>query len=151
VPPGPGRCTSAGLGVEARVGGASAGHRHDVVVFTNTGAAPCTLRGYPGVSYLDAGGAPAGAPAQRLVDDPPVVSLEPGERAHASLNQGNAMVGTPECGAPVDGVTLQVFPPEETVAKLIPYRSTLCSGAAILHVGVIHPGTEQAAGENAGA
>jgi hypothetical protein len=145
------RCTSAVLGVEARPAGASAGHRHDLVIFTNTGAGPCWLRGYPGVSYLDASGAPAGPPAERLEAPAPRVVLAPGEQAHASLNGSQAYLGTPECGAAVEGVTLQVFPPDETVARTTPYEASLCSALPVLRVGVVEPGTDLQPGENAGA
>jgi hypothetical protein len=145
------RCPSAVLRVEARPAGASAGHRHDLVIFTNTGAGPCWLQGYPGVSYLDAAGAPAGPPAERLEAPAPRVVLAPGEQAHASLNGSQAYLGTPECGATVEGVTLQVFPPDETVARTTPYGASLCSALPVLRVGVVQPGTDLQPGENAGA
>jgi hypothetical protein len=151
APPAPGRCTSTALAVAGRAAGASAGHRHDMVIFTNTGSVPCTLHGYPGVSYLDASGAPAGLPAQRLEDDAPVVVLAPGEQAHASLNQSQGYMGGAGCGPTAEGVTLQVYPPAETVALTVPYRSDLCTTAVMLSVGVVYPGTEMVAGENAGA
>jgi hypothetical protein len=145
------RCGTGELALEGREGGASAGHRHHTLILTNTGRATCTLKGYPGVMFLDATWAPAGPPAERLTDDAPVVTLAPGAQAHASLNLSAAYYGTPECGPEVDGVTLQVIPPDEYAGLRIPYRTTLCSARPILSVGVIYPGTELAPGENAGA
>jgi hypothetical protein len=145
------RCGTGDLALEGREGGASAGHRHHTVILTNTGRVTCTLKGYPGVMFLDATWAPAGPPAERLSDDAPVVTLAPGAQAHASLNLSAAYYGTPECGPEVEGVTLQVIPPDEYAGLRIPYRATMCSAQHILFVGVIYPGTELAPGENAGA
>jgi hypothetical protein len=145
------RCGTGDLALEGREAGASAGHRHHTLILTNTGRVTCTLKGYPGVMFLDATWTPAGPPAERLTDDAPVVTLVPGAQAHASLNLAAAYYGTPECGREVEGVTLQVIPPDEYAALRIPYRTTMCSTQPILSVGVIYPGTEMAPGENAGA
>src|SRR3989442_952190 len=50
-------CRRPGVVVSVGAHDAGSGHRGVVLVFTNTGAQPCRLFGYPGVAGLDAGGA----------------------------------------------------------------------------------------------
>src|SRR5205814_2476209 len=51
------RCARPDVVVSLGTGGAGAGHRSGVLVFTNHGSRPCQLVGSPGVAAVDAGGA----------------------------------------------------------------------------------------------
>ena len=87
-------CTLASLSVTAGKPGAADGHSRVVVAFINTGAAPCTMQGYPGVAILDAGSAQV-AQARRTPQgysgglpagqSPPLVPLQPGQSASAII------------------------------------------------------------------
>lgn len=93
--------------VGAEDDGAGLGHHGVVVVFTNTGTGPCTLRGYPGVAGLDASGrqvtqairTPYGYMGGRHAKGPiPAVRLNPGGVA-AALIEGTAVpyANSPSC------------------------------------------------------
>ena len=62
------------------------------LTLTNTGAEPCVLKGFPGVSLAaDANGAPIGAPAKRDETTPAVdVLLAPGQAGAAVLRYTQA-------------------------------------------------------------
>ena len=51
-PPGGGTCRANQLRVTSAIGGASQGREYAAVVFTNTSAATCTMRGYPAAQLV---------------------------------------------------------------------------------------------------
>jgi len=87
-------CKLASLSVTAGKPGAAGGHSRVVLAFINTGTAPCTMQGYPGVAILDAGSAQV-AQARRTPQgysgglpagqSPPLVPLQPGQSASAII------------------------------------------------------------------
>lgn len=88
-PSSPPDCATSSLHVTVEPYGGGAGHFYQRLQFRNTSRQPCTLYGYPGVSYTDSNGRQVGFPAQRvhLPRGPvePVVIL-PGDSAHALLD-----------------------------------------------------------------
>jgi hypothetical protein len=104
------------------------------LVLTNTGTAPCTLKGWPGVSLVGGGtGAQLGAPGD--FDQTSVhgtVTLAPGGSAHAPLRitqAGNYSAATCD-PAPADG--LRIYPPDETQALFVASTGwTACRSAAV--------------------
>lgn len=91
-------------------------------MFTNNGRSSCSLRGYPGVSFVgNSNGTQLGAGASReaVSGSLPVVTLASGASATASVRAGRA--GTrpaDECRpTPADG--LRVYPPDETTAAYV--------------------------------
>jgi hypothetical protein len=104
-----------------------------VLAFTNLGTSPCVLRGYPGVSYIDAAGNQLGAPADRfhggvaqgagIADMTGLaawIRLGPGERTVfglrvATADQNNNCFGT---GPVATAAHLRIYPPDNTVALL---------------------------------
>ncbi|MVO87595.1 DUF4232 domain-containing protein [Streptomyces sp. p1417] len=80
------RCTADHLALSLGRGDAGAGNRYVPLVFTNTGTTACALRGYPGVSMLDASGERIGHPAKRSGSALPPVELAPGRHAYAALH-----------------------------------------------------------------
>ncbi|KUF16914.1 DUF4232 domain-containing protein [Streptomyces silvensis] len=80
------RCTADHLALSLGRGDAGAGNRYAPLVFTNTGTTACALRGYPGVSMLDASGERIGHPAKRSGSALPPVELAPGRHAYAALH-----------------------------------------------------------------
>jgi hypothetical protein len=87
-------CKLESLSVTAGKPGAAGGHSRVVLAFINTGTAPCTMQGYPGVAILDAGSAQV-AQARRTPQgysgglpagqSPPLVPLQPGQSASAII------------------------------------------------------------------
>jgi hypothetical protein len=145
------RCHAGDLRMEVAETGASAGHWHALLLFTNAGATPCSLEGYPGVSFLDASGGQVGRPAERLASPTAPVMLGPGERAHAALNVSNAFNFGEECGQPVPTATVRVFPPDETGDLRAALDTDVCPNLAMVATGPVFPGTEPAADEDLGA
>jgi hypothetical protein len=149
--PGPTRCRAGDLGLEVAESGASAGHWHAMLLFTNAGSTPCTVEGYPGVSFLDASGGQVGYPAQRLANQTAPVVLGPGERAHAAMNVSNAYNFGEECGQPVSTATVRVFPPDDTADLRAPLETDVCPNLAMVDIGPVFPGVDAATGEDLGA
>jgi hypothetical protein len=145
------RCRAGDLRLEVSESGASAGHRHALLLFTNTGAAPCTVEGYPGVSFLDATGGQVGYPAQRLENPTAPIVLAPGEQAHAGLNVSNAYNFGEECGEPVHATAIRVFPPDETAALQAALGTDVCPNLAMVDIGPMFAGAEAASNEDLGA
>ncbi len=103
-------------------GGGAAGHSLPVLLLTNTSDTPCTLTGYPGVSFVgDNDGTQLGAPAERDESGPPAVTiiLDPGTRAQSQLDIIRAEnYPASDCQPqPADG--LRVYPPDQKDALFI--------------------------------
>jgi hypothetical protein len=107
-------------------GGAGAGmsQDHTGLNLTNTGSTPCTLYGYPGVSWV-AGldGHQVGSAATKLATSTgpreATVTLAPGATASAALNIVQAAVISKSACKPVPVEGLRVYPPGETAALFI--------------------------------
>lgn len=56
------------VAAEVSPGGGAAGSRYLNLEFTNTGNAPCSLSGYPGVNYVDADGNQIGSAATKATE-----------------------------------------------------------------------------------
>ncbi|MEU4738869.1 DUF4232 domain-containing protein [Actinosynnema sp. NPDC023658] len=110
-----GTCKSVDLDIAfGRVGGA-AGTVYREVVFTNRGFGACVLRGFPGVSYVDASGNQVGAAAVRVGDRGPLLTLPHGGSALSDVGFAQVDNFDPDTcrKTPVWGV--RVYPPDETV------------------------------------
>lgn len=113
-------CRSADLTIGfGRVGGA-AGTVYREVVFTNRGLRTCVLRGFPGVSYVDADGDRVGAAAVRVGDRGPLLTLPHGTAVRSDVGFAQVDNFDPDVcrKTPVWGV--RVFPPDETVPLYLP-------------------------------
>ena len=129
---GPALCKAANLtaALDAKGGGA-AGSVYMQLVLTNSGAEPCLLKGFAGVS-LTAGaeGEPIGAAATRD-DSTPVadVLLAPGKAGTATLRYTQAG-NYPNCTlTPAAG--FRVYPPEDTASLFLAAPKDACSDAGI--------------------
>ncbi len=140
--PGATRCTTETLSAATdSTGGGAAGSVYMTLLLTNTGAAPCILMGYPGVS-LTAGpdGEPIGAPAVRDESKAPVeLRLAPGESGGAQLRYVQAR-NFPEC-AVADAAGYRIYPPEDFGSLFIPQPTLACSDAKteLLTIGAFQP------------
>lgn len=104
---------------------AAAGSLYWTVRFTNTSTSSCTLRGYPGVSVLDAAHHRIGPAATRTGEPSPKVTLAPAHSASAVIRTANGPIGGPCLRT---GTYLRIYPPNSYSADLVPARWTICSG-----------------------
>jgi len=116
-------CPTSGLSLRLGQSGAAAGSRYQPIVFTNTTPAPCTLTGYPGVSFVaPSTGQQVGAAATRNPQHATTtITLAPGASASGLLQIVNHANYPPaDCKAtPVSG--LRVYPPGNTAAAYVPF------------------------------
>lgn len=142
APGAPALCKAATLSAATDAsGGGAAGSVYMKLNLTNTGTAPCLLRGFPGVSLTAAAeGEPIGAPATRDETNPVVdVLLAPGQTGTAVLRYTQA--GNYSDCTPVAAAGYRVYPPEDTASLFLPQPINACSNAniALLSVGAFQP------------
>ena len=142
-------CSSGQL--EAALGegsGAGAGHVNPVLILTNTGDTPCTVSGFPGVSFVGGGtGAQVGAPAVRDTSgaDVAVVTLDPGDAAHSELDITVAANYDPASCEPQDADGLRVYPPDQTEALFVRadgYTACRSDDIELIQVRALEPGQQ---------
>lgn len=135
-----GACTSGQLTVALRDAEVGAGQYNAEIVFTNTGSTPCTLTGYPGVSYVKAAGVQAGPAATRAGGSYSPVKLAPHATASAQLHDSNGQGGysAGDCKlTQVEG--LRIYPPNQKAALFLPHKTEHCAGTGVhpLRVGAV--------------
>ena len=121
-------CRTSSLAVSVGLPNGSAGAIHYQITFRNTATAPCTLTGYPGVSFLAAGGSQIGAPAQRSGSgSPTTVTVPAGGNAYSSVAVTDP--GIPPCSSSATAAQVRVYPPGETQSALVaaPTGMQVCS------------------------
>jgi hypothetical protein len=100
------------------------------IVFQNTGSAPCSLYGYPGVAQ--AGGTPITNIGQSATENPAsprqLVTLPRNGSASAMLRIADSGNYPAETCKPVKATWLAVIPPNEKTALNISFGSTACAG-----------------------
>jgi hypothetical protein len=124
-------------------GNGAAGSIYYPIEFTDSSGSACTLYGYPGVSFVTAGGAQVSAPGTEAPTYPRrLVTLAPGNTAHAELKITDALNYPAGTCHPVAVHRLKVFPPGQTAALYITLPAAACRNAAIqiLEVQTIQPG-----------
>jgi hypothetical protein len=154
-------CTSADLKVSLG-GGAGAGmsQNHIGLQLRNAGSSPCTLYGYPGVSWVaGADGHQVGTAAQRQSDNSGsaerTITLAPGALASAPLDIVDAAVIPPSECKPVPVLGLRVYPPGETAALFLPLPTgsggygecSLTTKQPTLTIGYLQAGAQPGGGD----
>ncbi|MHA7290943.1 DUF4232 domain-containing protein [Arthrobacter sp. MDT3-24] len=139
---GPALCKAATLSAATDAsGGGAAGSVYMKLNLTNTGTAPCLLKGYPGVSLTaNADGAPIGAAATRDETTPVAdVLLAPGQTGTAVLRYTQA-ANYSDCTL-TDAAGYRIYPPEDTASLFLPQPTSACTNAniALLSVGAFQP------------
>lgn len=137
-----GQCADSALSVSVEQIDAGAGSISYSVVFTNTGSAPCELRGAPGVSVVDASGTELGPPAEQVDDDAPAtVGVAAGASVSAPLQATNIDPdGGPLDDCPVvQGTGYRVYPPHSFTGFVVEAGQVpACdSDTVFLHVGPV--------------
>ncbi|WP_225849276.1 DUF4232 domain-containing protein [Streptomyces sp. HPF1205] len=134
-------CATSRLRTTVESAGAGAGHADYQLVFQNTGTAPCSLKGYPGVSFVKIHDIQLGKAASRAPGPVTVVTLIPNAHAYASLRTVNGQGGytAAQCGL-TTVPTLRVYPPNQTESTQIPWNTQECVGSGVqnLEVGPVH-------------
>jgi hypothetical protein len=117
------------VAVPSGSGNAAAGSSYYPIQFSNTSSSPCTLYGYPGVSFVGAvGGSQIGAPAARnSALAAKLISLSPGQTVHATLQVVDAMnYPSGGCGL-VTAHWLKIYPPNQTAPLYVSFTAQTCS------------------------
>lgn len=126
-------CATSDLKVAAGHGNAGAGNHYVPLRFTNTGSAPCTMQGWPGVSYVEQPqGGPVGKPAHRSGNGGGAVTLQPGGSAVAKIDEVQVHNYDPGACQLTRVKGLRVYPPNNTASRFVPMPNAhACSGAKI--------------------
>jgi hypothetical protein len=122
-------CPTSSLQVKLGLSEGYAGGVYQVINFTNTSSASCTLYGYPGVSLVT--GPPyaqLGSAAKRSTTIPvKLITLAPGETADAQLQIVDALNFPPATCHPTKATNLKVYPPNQTAPVYLADTSYGCA------------------------
>jgi Protein of unknown function (DUF4232) len=105
----------------------AAGSFYTPLVLTNRGSAPCTMFGYPGVSYVAANGGTLGVSASRISGHVATVTLAPGGTASALLHQPNPLVFPPADCRKKKSSGIRVYPPGQTLSVVVTTSTLVCT------------------------
>jgi hypothetical protein len=140
---GPQICTTNNLKVTSQNFDSGAGNTHFELNFHNGGSVPCTLTGFPGVSYHGGDGAQLGNAATRTSGTAVTrVTLIPGANAVADVQMPNGQSGFSASECKLTQVKfLGVFPPGLRDQFDVPLNQKECVGPSIhgLVTGPVHP------------
>jgi hypothetical protein len=102
-------------------------------------AAPCTLTGLPGVSFVKIHNIQLGKAASRTSGATPVVTLIPNACANVQTVNGQGGYSAAQCDL-TTVPALRVFPPNQTESANIPWNKPECVGSTVqnLQVGPLH-------------
>jgi Protein of unknown function (DUF4232) len=120
-------CSSSQLALSLGQGQGAAGSFYTPVILTNKGSKPCTMLGYPGVSYISSSGAAVGEPASELKGHKATVRLKPGGAASALLHQPNPLVFPPPDCHKKKAAGLRVYPPGQTISLTVTMSTSVCT------------------------
>jgi hypothetical protein len=122
-------CPTSSLQVKLGLSEGYAGGVYQVINFTNTSSASCTLYGYPGVSLVT--GPPyaqLGSAAKRSTTIPvKLITLAPGETADAQLQIVDALNFPSATCHPTKATNLKVYPPNQTAPVYLADTSYGCA------------------------
>jgi len=123
-------------------GGGAAGSFYFDLVFTNTSSAPCTLYGYPGVSFTTAGHSQLGQSAERTPDAARIVTLIPNGSAAASVRIPDVTVYSNSACRPATASYIKVYPPNQYAWLYVPTSDKVCTtGTGRAQIGTVVAGT----------
>lgn len=129
---GDGLCKSTDLSLSVGHGDAGAGTVYRPLIFTNVSDHPCTIQGFPGVSYVaGADGHQVGQPAVRVGDKGAAIKLNKGETASAAIGFVNVQNYDPTVCQPQQVRGLRVYPPQETASMYLDQPGTGCANSNI--------------------
>ncbi|MTD56364.1 DUF4232 domain-containing protein [Amycolatopsis pithecellobii] len=131
-PAGNGLCKAADLKLSFGAGDSGAGTSYRPLVFTNVGDGPCTIQGFPGVSYVGgADGHQVGKPAERVGDKGAPIKLNKGGTASVAIGFVNVQNYDTVTCQPQAVRGLRIYPPQETASMFIELPGTGCANPNI--------------------
>ncbi|HET6711545.1 DUF4232 domain-containing protein [Amycolatopsis sp.] len=139
-----GLCKAGDVKLALGQGDAGAGSVYRPLLITNASSKPCTIQGFPGVSYV-AGedGHQVGKDAFREGTKGNAVKLNPGQTAAADIQFVNVRNFDPAMCQPTPVKGLRIYLPQETASNFVPSDGTGCAGTKIpgnqLAVKTVHP------------
>nr|WP_033260999.1 DUF4232 domain-containing protein [Amycolatopsis vancoresmycina] len=139
-----GLCKAGDVKLSLGQGDAGAGSVYRPLLITNSSSKPCTIQGFPGVSYVaGSDGHQVGKDAFREGAKGNAIKLNPGQTAAADIqfvNVGNFDPGTCQ---PTQVKGLRIYLPQETASNFVPDEGTGCASTKIpgnqLAVKTVHP------------
>jgi hypothetical protein len=139
-----GLCKSGDVKLSLGQGDAGAGSMYRPLLITNSSPNPCTIQGFPGVSYVaGADGHQVGKDAFREGTKGNAVKLNPGQTAAADIQFVNVHNFDPGTCQPTPVKGLRIYLPQETASNFVPDESTGCASTKIpgnqLAVKTVHP------------
>jgi hypothetical protein len=139
----PPACPTSSLQVKPGIGQGYAGGTYEVIDFTNTSSASCTLYGYPGVSLVS--GPPyaqIGLAAKRSATSPvKLITLAPGATANALLQIVDALNFPTSSCCPTPAAALRIYPPNQTAPVYVPSTAQGCaSSSQVLFISPVQAG-----------
>jgi hypothetical protein len=126
-PPHLSACGSSQLTLTLGQGQGAAGSFYTPIILTNKGSKPCTMLGYPGVSYISTSGAAVGQPASEIQGKEHTVTLQPGGAGSALLHQPNPLVFPPADCHKKKASGLRVYPPGQTLSLTVATSTPVCT------------------------
>lgn len=120
-------CLTSNLSLSVGQSQGAAGTFFSPVLLTNVGSHPCTLFGYPGVSFVDSSGAQLGLPASHDKGKARTVLLSPQGTAGALLRQPDPGVYPPSRCQPATSAKLKVYPPGQRDPLLVNDARQICT------------------------
>lgn len=139
-----GLCKAGDVKLALGQGDAGAGSRFRPLLITNSSSHPCTIQGFPGVSYVaGADGHQVGKDAFREGTKGNPVKLNPGQTAAADIQFVNVQNFDPNTCQPTPVKGLRIYLPQETASNFVPAEGTGCASTKIpgnqLAVKTVHP------------
>jgi hypothetical protein len=132
-----GRCSASDLRLTLADGDDGEGMWQQALVFTNVSGHPCTVQGFPGVSYVAGdNGAQVGAPAARTGSGGTTIRLANGQTASSWVGFVNIDdYDAAEC-RPIPTRGLRVYPPGETRSKFVVLERRGCVNEKVQQLAV---------------
>lgn len=126
------------IGIRTPADGAAAGSQYVLISFTNSSQAPCTVYGYPGVSFVGfQNGTQLGKPAVRNhASNPQTVRLEPGSTKSALVQIAESGNFPPEKCQPTTSDGFRVYPPDSYSAAYVPFKTSACQSRKVAQLTV---------------
>jgi len=139
-----GLCKSGDVKLSLGQGDSGAGSTFRPLLITNSSSKPCTIQGFPGVSYVaGADGHQVGKDAFREGTKGNAVKLNPGQTAAADIQFVNVRNFDPGTCQPTPVKGLRIYLPQETASNFVPDDGTGCASTKIpgnqLAVKTVHP------------
>ena len=131
--PGPapdnGLCKAGDVALSLGQGDAGAGSAYRPLNIKNTSGKPCTIQGFPGVSYVGGdNGQQIGPSAFRSGEKGAAVKLNPGQSAAAEIQFVQVQNFDPAVCKPTPVKGLRIYLPQETASNFLADPGTGCAG-----------------------